>query len=85
VRPIVGRPYQDSQDAHTNEQLGDIKANHRATLHPNHTPERTGGVYLLDCLQWTGTSAGLKHIHHFGFNFGLTAQVLGRYVEVGWI
>src|ERR1019366_6899571 len=85
VRPVVDRPYQDGQDAHTNEQLGDVKPTHGTTLHPNHTPERTGGVYLLDCWQWTGTSAGLKHIHHFGFNFGLTAQVLGRYVEVGWI
>src|ERR1039457_6758497 len=25
VRPIVDRPYQDGQNAHTNEQLGDVK------------------------------------------------------------
>ena len=82
VRPIVDRPYQDGQDAHSDEQLGNVKPNHRATLRPNHTPERMGAF-----ISWTacGTSAELKHFHRFGFNFGLTAQVLGRYVEIGWI
>jgi hypothetical protein len=47
---------------------------------------REAGGYLYGLLAGTGRSAALEHIHHFGFfDFGLTPQVLERYLELGWM
>src|ERR1019366_656130 len=43
VRPVVGRPYQDGQDAHTNEQLGDVKPTHGTALRPDYSSGEHAG------------------------------------------
>src|ERR1035437_9499041 len=47
VRPVVGRPYQDGQDAHTNEQLGDVKPTHGLVSAPIITQGSTDGACQL--------------------------------------
>src|ERR1019366_7016548 len=47
VHPIVGRPYQDGQDAHTNEHLGDVKPTHELLSAPIITQGCTDGACQL--------------------------------------
>src|ERR1035438_7517051 len=47
VRPVVGRPYQDGQDAHAYEQLGDVKPTHGTTLRPDYSSGEQGGRLSL--------------------------------------